>query len=122
MRYRLSRIGGTDERMTDETFGDWLSVELGRHDWSQRKFAEMIGVANGTVSRWIRDADVPQGAQIISIAKALGVKPALVLSHFPNADPLDEDEMFYANISGNLTDEEKRGVLAYLRGMRGNSE
>lgn len=101
-----------------ETFGEWLLAELGRRDLSRRQFAARIGVAHGTVARWIAGDDVPSSTHINAIARALGVKPALVLAKLPGGRDLGEDEAFYASLPGDLTDEERRGILAYIRGMR----
>ncbi len=99
-------------------FGAWLGAELEKRGWSQRQFAKKLGMGSGTVSRWVAGGDYPQGPQIVSIARALDVRPALVLDQFPDAPPLPEDEVFYASLPGDLTDEEKRGIRAYIRGMR----
>jgi len=100
------------------TFGTWLGVELEKRGWSQRQFAKRLGMGSGTVSRWVAGGDFPQGPQIVNIARTLDVRPALVLNQFPDAPPLSDDEVFYASLPNNLTNEEKRGILAYIRGMR----
>ncbi len=102
------------------SFGSWLLNMITDADLNQSTFAARVGVSPQTVSRWVNDDDLPRGRHIVPIARALGVSEALVTSHLPGATPLDEQETFYANMPGNLTEEEKRGILAYIRGMRGN--
>jgi len=99
-------------------FGEWLLVELGRRDLSRRQFATRIGVSHGTVARWITGDDVPSSVHINAVADVLGVKPTLVLSKLPGGRELGDDEAFYASLPGDLTDEERSGILAFIDGLR----
>lgn len=102
-------------------FGVWLLAELGRRDLSRRGFAARLGVAHGTVARWIAGDDVPSSAHVNAIAHVLGVRPALVLSKLPGGEELDDDAAFYASLPRDLTDEERRGIVAYIRALRSGS-
>jgi len=64
----------------DRTFGQWLQHQLDRREWTKAEFARRLGVANGDVSRWVRDERVPSPASIDRIADVLGVDVDLALT------------------------------------------
>ena len=57
----------------DEGFGDWLARTLRERGKNQSQLARAIGVATGTVNRWINENRTPQAASIEPIARELGV-------------------------------------------------
>lgn len=61
-----------------ETFGTWLSRELGKRDWSARKLAGLLGVSGTAVNRWIHDEREPDRAMLLEIAGALDISPVTV--------------------------------------------
>jgi transcriptional regulator with XRE-family HTH domain len=101
-------------------FSDWLLEQITKRDLTRKRLADLVGVSDETIRRWLNpdDSDLPAGRHIVPLAKALDVSPAAVVNRFPDAPPLDAMETFYANIPGDLTEEEQRGILAYIRGMR----
>ena len=45
-------------------FGKWLKIELTEHDMKQRDLAELMGVTEVSVSRWITGDRIPGGEQM----------------------------------------------------------
>jgi transcriptional regulator with XRE-family HTH domain len=100
------------------TFGAWLNdtiIDLGR---TRGEVARRTGVSDETIRRWINDEDLPRGRHIVPLASALGVSPALVVSHFEGAPPLTGQEEFYASLPGDLTEEERKSIMAFIRARR----
>jgi transcriptional regulator with XRE-family HTH domain len=82
------------KRVRARTFGQWLTHQLERRDWSKAELARRIGVANGDVSRWARDERVPSPAKVEDIADALDVDVDYVLTvagHRPPDVEIDPD-------------------------------
>ena len=60
----LNRIDSTETLMTEKVKnGEWLKESLERLDWTQKKFAFVMGVSENQVSRWVKGTSpVPQYA------------------------------------------------------------
>lgn len=54
-----------------ETFGRRLKMLIKRRFHSQKEFARVVQVADQTVSRYVRDAQMPGGAEMLRIALAM---------------------------------------------------
>lgn len=57
-------------------FSTALSAQLRRKNINQKEFAAAIGVAEGSVSRWLNAKELPSAKRIDKIAEYLGVSPA----------------------------------------------
>lgn len=81
-----------NEPMTDDTFGDWLRVQMARRGFSQTELAERVGTTQSVVSRWVRNERVPDPSSCDRIADALGLDIDVVLAaagHRPNIEDVD---------------------------------
>jgi transcriptional regulator with XRE-family HTH domain len=96
-------------------FGDWLSDELSRREWSQRLLARKVGVTSAAVSRWVRGLDTPGGANIAKIAGAFGLDAAVVM-HRVNGSPGTVG--FLAALEDDLTAEEMESVKSFVEFVR----
>ena len=51
-----------------------LRVELQKKNWSQRKFAKILGVSEGNVSKWLKGEHEPSGEHLAMINSTLGLE------------------------------------------------
>ncbi len=65
----------------ERTFGEWLGLQLDRREWSGADLARRLGVANGNVSRWLRDERKPSSATVDRIADVLGIDVDIALTY-----------------------------------------
>jgi len=74
------------------TFGDWLRATIKKRGLTQKTLAELLGVDQGTVSRWAHNHDM-KARHIWPLARALRVSPVEVLRAAAHVlDDKDEDE------------------------------
>ena len=59
--------------------GKAIKKGLNKKDWSQRKFAKLMGVSPGLVSQWINNKTTPPGDILIKIAQTLEIVNELFL-------------------------------------------
>lgn len=59
--------------MTDLTFGEWLVDGYKGKGWTQKEFAEKLGVKNTTVSNWKQGVSPPSDENCVGIARLFGV-------------------------------------------------
>ncbi len=64
---------------TERRFADWLSQALGRSQLSPRQAAELIGVREATIRRWLAGRGRPAPSNCQAIADAFGAPVNLVL-------------------------------------------
>jgi DNA-binding transcriptional regulator YdaS (Cro superfamily) len=62
-----------------------LRVELKKKNWSQRKFAKILGVSEGNVSKWLKGDHEPSGEHLEMINAALGLEPGWQISEIASA-------------------------------------
>ena len=86
------------KRSRPVTFAAWLDSQLRRREWSATTFAKKIGKPQGTVSRWLTGARIPDPDSCDRIADVLFVDPDEVLviaGHRPRL-PMDQLEKFHS--------------------------
>lgn len=94
---------------------------LQEKDISQKELAQMTGIAESSVSRYLKADKRPRLDIVINFAKILGVKAEYLL------DDADIEEDAFTLIStavarkgGELTAEEKNKLIAMIAGMEPN--
>lgn len=112
----VSQQGGTLTMSGEGDFGAWLAPQLAAKDISQSALARRVGVATGTVGRWINEGRKPLPRTIEPIAQALGVSVDEVLTA---AGMLTEDNARVGprarllDLIRWLPDQEVEAVLAF---------
>jgi DNA-binding XRE family transcriptional regulator len=69
------RLGGTDPRVGDASFGEWLSDVMRRQGLSQQAAARQIGVSVRTVSRWVHGETEPRMRDLRRVREVFGAPP-----------------------------------------------
>lgn len=108
---------------TPALVGDWLGDELDRQGRKRRWLAIEVGVHPETVSRWVDNEAIPDAANCVKIADALGVDRDFLLDlagHRPDArepeiDLSDPLISFAAMNQDKLTDAQKRAMIAMAK-------
>lgn len=65
------------------SFRDWLSNEIEERQLTRDEFATRVGVYTSTLMDWLsrNNPRVPQGRNIVRLARALGISRAEIESH-----------------------------------------
>jgi len=58
---------------TEHDFGTWLAAALERRGLNQSQLARRLGVATGTVNRWVNEGRRPASSAFEGLARELGV-------------------------------------------------
>lgn len=109
--------------MEQESFGMWLAEAIENRGLNQSELARRIGVANGTVNRWINEGRIPQASAYEPLARELGVSVDEVMMA---AGVMEEDRARVGprarllDLISWLPDQEIEAVLAFaeFRGER----
>jgi transcriptional regulator with XRE-family HTH domain len=108
--------------MQMSTFGDWLRSAIARRGLTQKTLAELLGVDQGTVSRWAHNRDM-KARHLWPLARALRVSPVEVLRAAAHVlDDEDDDEYVRVVIAGEASAGRGRDgdddAVRYLVGTR----
>jgi len=93
-----------------------------QNGWSQKKLAEMSGVTESSVSRYLGGERSPRMDIIVNFARALNVTVEYLLDEDTecNLDPYTEIATAIARSGNDLTAEEKTKLIALILGQRGD--
>lgn len=102
--------------MAEQTFGTWLMAALAERGLNQSQLARRIGVATGTVNRWVNEGRRPASTAFETLARELGVSVDEVMLA---AGVLEEESARIgprarlADLISWLPDQEIEAVLAF---------
>lgn len=77
------------------TFGDNIARLRASKGWSQREFAEMVGVTNGAVAAWESRGTLPKYDRVKDIARLFGVP---VTALFSTRETRAEDDGDFSSV------------------------
>lgn len=63
----------------ENVLGKRLKIMLSIRGWRQKDMVRAIGVAGGTVSKWVNEHGLPNSTQLIKIARELDVSTDYLL-------------------------------------------
>jgi transcriptional regulator with XRE-family HTH domain len=112
-----------EETRWDHTeFASWLRAQLWRRRWNDAELTRRLGLASGTVSRWMSGERRPSSRSCYLIADLLGADIDLVLTlagHRPGPAPAAPDDTRAALVallqSVDLTPDRAAGLEATLQ-------
>lgn len=102
-------------------FQTWLSDELAKRDWSQRKLALKSGISQALVSMVLAGDARPTAEFCNKVAQAFSESPEKVLRMAGLLPPIDEDDPTFQELielARNLTLEQRQELLKYARFLR----
>lgn len=119
MKFTNCRIGDMPQRSkTMSALGEWIRVHLERKGKNQKWLAEKIGVKPPQMSRIISGSSDTTPDILVAIADALGQRRSEIFRAAGYIETLTEEETQREQLifeTRDLTDEEKREVIAFIR-------
>jgi transcriptional regulator with XRE-family HTH domain len=103
------------------TFADWLTQELNQRDMSPADLARAMRKDQGIISRLLRGERNPNPETLTAIARALRLPPETVFRAaglLPPVSEVDELKADIIDLTAQMSREEQREVLEYLRMKR----
>lgn len=95
-------------------FGDRLLKLLGEMGYSQREFAQLIGVSEGALSRYLSDEREPRLEVVANMATALNTTTDYLLTGKEDKESFEETYRLVARGTVSMTDEEKTKLIKAL--------
>lgn len=71
----------------NNTLGSRISERLESCGFTQRDLAQIVGITEASVCRYVKDERVPKGPVLVSIAKALHTTTDYLMGHNEETDP-----------------------------------
>jgi transcriptional regulator with XRE-family HTH domain len=102
-------------------FKAWLSVELAKREWSQRKFALKSGISQALVSMVLAGDAKPTADFCTKAAQALNESPEKVLRIAELLPPTDENDpalIEILDIVRTLSPQQREQLLEFARFLR----
>lgn len=99
------------ERKVSE-FSEWLRAMMARRGLSARQIAVMTGIANSTISMWLKDATVPDRPTIRRFADGMGMSYEVVRQVVEGE--ITADEAVAADRALQVDDPQKMGGLRMI--------
>lgn len=62
----------------DNTFGDWLRLQIEEQTIPRRRFADLVGVGKATLYDWLAGRAKPRGVNVVRMARALKIDRAII--------------------------------------------
>ena len=95
-------------------FGDRLLKLLGEMGYSQREFAQLIGVSEGALSRYLSDEREPRLDVVANMATALNTTTDYLLTGKEDKESFEETYRLVARGTVSMSDEEKTKLIKAL--------
>ncbi len=95
-------------------FGERIAKLLEIEGYTQRELANMIGVTEAALSRYLRNEREPKMEIIVNIATALNTTTDYLLSGKEDAESFEETYRLVARGTSMMTDDEKMKLMKVL--------
>lgn len=95
-------------------FGERIVKLLEVEGYTQRELANMIGVTEAALSRYLRNEREPKMEIIVNIATALNTTTDYLLSGKEDAESFEETYRLVARDTSMMTDDEKMKLMKVL--------
>ena len=95
-------------------FGDRVQKLLGEIGYTQREFAQLIGVSEGALSRYLSDEREPKLEVVANMATALNTTTDYLLTGKEDKESFEETYRLVARGTVSMTDEEKTKLIKAL--------
>lgn len=95
-------------------FGERLAKLLDIEGYTQRELANMIGVTEAALSRYLRDEREPKMEIIANIATALNTTTDYLLTGKDDTESFEETYRLVARGTSMMTDDEKMKLMKVL--------
>lgn len=95
-------------------FGDRVLKLLGEIGYTQREFAQLIGVSEGALSRYLSDEREPRLEVVANMATALNTTTDYLLTGKEDKESFEETYRLVARGTVSMTDEEKTKLIKAL--------
>lgn len=97
-----------------EGFGQRVSKLLNSMDYTQREFADMIGVSEGALCRYLKDEREPRMEVIANMATALNTTTDYLLTGKQDENNFSETYRLVARGVSSMSDKEKLKLIKVL--------
>ncbi len=97
-----------------EGFGERISRLLDEVEYTHREFADMIGVSEGALCRYLKDEREPKMEVIANMATALNTTTDYLLTGKNDTNGFAETYRLVARGVSSMTDEEKIELMKVL--------
>ena len=95
-------------------FGERILKLLKDYGYTQREFADMIGVSEGALSRYLNDSREPQMEIIANMATALNTTTDYLLSGKNDTESFEETYRLVARGIPSMSNEQKTKLITIL--------
>ena len=95
-------------------FGERVLGLLKEIGYTQREFADMIGVSEGALSRYLQDEREPKMEMIANMATALNTTTDYLLTGKTDENSFEETYRLVARGTLSMSDEQKASLISVL--------
>lgn len=96
------------QREALQFLGDWLRWR----DLSQRQLAELVGVSEPTVSKWLSGKQSMTIGHLYVVARVLNAAPEELLAAPPSSNPINDRMRNLSRLVARMSDTELDGFIA----------
>lgn len=106
-----------------EILSENLQNALKRSGMDQKDLALKIGVSPASVTNWLKGIKYPRIDKIQAIADALNISQSELTTDKDAKNEIKKNiETLAAHIDGDVTDEEMKEILAFIKGIKASKK
>ena len=106
-----------------EILSENLQSALKRSGMDQKDLAMKIGVSPASITNWLKGTKYPRIDKIQALADALNVRQSELTTDKDAKNEIKNNiETLAAHIDGDVTDEEMKEILAFIKGIKASKK